>query len=150
MPPLTFNESPVIKSSWIDGTQSQGLFQPSSCIGIFLPLEVGEAEIGIAVHVIRTQLHYFFESMDRIGILQLIQIANPEVVPSHPSWIILRWIILRVWGFWKIPANLDRAATGCYFDDRIVGVVLTQHIVEIALPQMTIVDASGNRNRVPY
>src|ERR1039457_1263780 len=83
--------------------------------------------------------------MHGIGVLELIQIGDAEIVPAHPVRV-----IPRVWRRGRIVADIQGAATGGEFHHRIRGMVLSQNVIQITLTQVAIVHARRNRQRALY
>src|ERR1700722_16852162 len=54
----------------------------------FLPTDIRQADIGIAVRIVGSQLYYLAKGMHRVDILLLVQVGDAQIIPAHPVRII--------------------------------------------------------------
>ena len=140
MPGAPFQQSHVIQRAGIRPIASA--CSTPACRAVFLPRYIGKRDVGIAVLIVGPQLDYLVESRHGVGVLELIEIGDAQIIPAHPVGIVSR---IRRRGL--ILAEIQRACPRGEFHHGISRMIRTQNIVEIALAQMPVVDARGDRER---
>src|SRR5579884_3406827 len=135
MPFAALDEGEIIQRAAVVGAEAQRLFEAGAREAVLLPLDVSQADIDVTVGVIGPQLHNMLEGVDGFGILQLIEKAYGDVIPAHPVLVVVR-LPRRD----RILADVQGARARGDLYDRVGGVRSEEDVVEIALPQVAVID----------
>src|SRR6202789_1165230 len=140
MPLPAFDKSEIVESPSVIRTERKRLLERSACLGILLPFNESDSNVDIAILVIRAQSNDVLKRIHRLVVLQLVEVPYADIIPAHPLRIVCRKrrgdLVL---------ADIQCAASRGNFYHRIRRVVFAEYVVQIALPQVTVIDACRNR-----
>src|SRR5271166_2195720 len=73
-PPL--QQRRVIERARILWAEGQSLVYARAGRSILFPLDLSQRDVGIGVGIVRPELHHLVKRLDRIGVLELVEIAD--------------------------------------------------------------------------